>query len=512
MFSPALEPADASPNVVRSADGETLPLGPVLARGPESVLYAVSGCDLAVRLYPTADAPMRHRAVERFKVSGRLPAEGLKVARAQTLLVEPDCGFVLKLPVGLRTLARTLDLRPVRQPDASARARPAGPSSGSAPGSSGLRWRLAVLEAAAETLVRLHAHGFACGAPDGTNLFVSDDPERPEVWLAPCDTLTDGSLRRLTRAPDVAAPELRATLRADSLSDAYAFSVLAWQVLSDFGPPRLASRREAAPDAEAAACDGVRRWAEAPEAHAASPVFTSELRAIFVQMLLTGREEPTARPGLATLAEALRAARELLVDCPGCAESYLGLYPRTPGAFDAPPACPWCGAARPDFVVARVFLAHQEGPRIVGERPRLALGVTRPDSSCGPPCLRDPGLPCDQVCDSHAEVTSRRVVLQLGRSHDFSARDLDAPAAPGQEHNVLSLVHKLGTARAQIEVSSLGAPSPWRLVTHDKLEVPLIRSERLAAAKLDEQVWIQRDAQGFHRAVTLKYMSAGAAR
>lgn len=212
--------------------------------------------------------------------------------------------------------------------------------------------RLRVLANAARTLARLHAMPVVYGDVSHNNVFISEDADEHQVWLIDADNLTfartDGTS---VYTPGFGAPEVVAGRPASTLSDAYAFAVLAHQVLAQhhpfLGPMAEGGWEDDGEDAEQQAFAGALPWVHDADddrnrvEHGIPPelVFSPRIRALFQETFGVGRKRPTARAGMLAWAEVLQTAADRVVRCQECGSSYY--LERT---------CPWCDAAHPPFM------------------------------------------------------------------------------------------------------------------------------------------------------------------
>jgi DNA-binding helix-hairpin-helix protein with protein kinase domain len=273
----------------------------------------------------------------------KLPVEDLPLARPLEVLRPPDCGYVMELLTGMVPISRL--------------SRPEGDDAAawySAGG--GLRRRLAALANAAEVLNALHARAIAWCDPSPYNIFIAEALDAESVRLIDTDNL------RWTSRPGpvvytegYAAPELKAERSGvTTLTDAHAFAVITFEVLSLAHPLLGDAVRDAEPDVEQAALRGEWPWVDHPtddrnRSTIGIPrelLFTRRLREVFARTFEDGLHDAMKRPGLGELAEALREAWAATVVCPACDASYL-LGERN---------CPWCEASRPAMVLTDVGL------------------------------------------------------------------------------------------------------------------------------------------------------------
>ncbi len=335
-----------------------------LGVGGQGAVYAEEGGRLAVKLLLDRSEARRFTLRATLEEVRRLPIEDLPLARPQEVLRSPDCGYVMELLTGMEPIA--VLTRPDGE-DVAAWYLAGG----------GLRRRLGVLATASEALGKLHARAIAWCDPSPNNVFVGASTESEAVRLIDTDNLQWTSRPGPTLFTEgYGAPELKSGRSGvTTLTDAHAFAVIAFEVLTLCHPLLGDAVREAEPAVEQAALRGEWPWVDHAEdarnrSSAGVPrelVFTGQLRRVFAEFFEQGLVDPLQRPGVGALSDALRQAWAATVVCPSCAGSYT--FNQT--------ECPWCGAPRSRMVLADIGLwdPELEGP-MPGERGRPhRLGV-----------------------------------------------------------------------------------------------------------------------------------------
>ena len=210
----------------------------------------------------------------------------------------------------------------------------------------GLRRRLRLLAKTAETLARLHAVPLVYSDVSPNNVFVSKEIKASEVWLIDADNLHFQTMPGPSiHTPGFGAPEVvagRATVT--TLSDVYAFSVLAFYVVAQVHP-FLGNQVEeggwdASVDLEERAFAGDLPWVEDENDDSnwtdngipRELVLTPSMRRLFQETLGPGRSDPLRRPSMLAWAETLHQCADLTVRCPSCNSTFYAPMRR----------CPWC--------------------------------------------------------------------------------------------------------------------------------------------------------------------------
>ena len=238
-------------------------------------------------------------------------------------------------------------------------------------GSGGLRRRLILLARAAETLAWLNGLPFVYADPSPNNILIPQNHADEDVWLIDPDNIglarrpkaaagigTPGAVTAFT--PGYAAPEIFAkNLPATTLSDRFAFAVVAFQVLT-LGHPYVGDEvNDSPPDVEQEAYRGEWPYIDHPtdrrnERTTGLPrgrLLDAVLRMLAQRTFVDGRDDPLQRPSLGAWAEGLRRAADMTLPCPRCRANF---YPFA-GASEPVKECVWkCGAPRTGFAYMNV--------------------------------------------------------------------------------------------------------------------------------------------------------------
>lgn len=296
----------------------------------------------------------------------RLDLRDLHVARPLALLRPPEVGYVAEFlsdMVPLRTL-----LAPPRGLAVERWYQDTG----------GLQRRLRLLAHGGEALAGLHAHGLIYGDISHDNVFISGPVEASEAWLIDLDNLRhDSDPQSAVYTPGYGAPEVISGARGPtSLSDAWAFAVLAFHALTLIHPFCGDLVTEGEPELEEEAFAARLPWVD----HSSDPrnrsshgiareqVLGQQLAALARKTFEEGAQDILKRPGVASWVERLHLAADQTVPCAACRQTF----------FVTAPACPWCGIARQPL--AQVKLLRWEPGRGVieamGARAVLPLAGT----------------------------------------------------------------------------------------------------------------------------------------
>jgi len=366
------------PSTVVDEDGNVHHLQkPPIGRGGQGVVLRTQNPHIAVKLIgavdepPTAPAvrsaqklwgqltqvpgmaissePQKHSDLRRQIEDVRaLPLPRLHVAQPLSML-RGHVGYTMRLLTGMVPI-RTL----IAEPGMSSLAE-FYQSTG------GLGRRLELLTNTASLLARLHAVPLVYADVSPNNVFVSATVDANEVWLIDLDNLhylSENAPGVFT--PGFGAPEV-ATNRAgvSTLSDSWAFSVLAFWVLTQHHP-FLGDYVEngdwdddGTEDREQLAFRGELPWIEdttdkSNQTSKGIPrhlVLSKPVRDLFQRTFEGGRKDRILRPSMNEWTDILRRAADRVVSCKSCGSS----YDVTAGS------CPFCAASpRASFIHMQV--------------------------------------------------------------------------------------------------------------------------------------------------------------
>jgi serine/threonine protein kinase len=270
----------------------------------------------------------------------RQPLAGLHIAVPVALIDnQRNPGYVMEVMDGLEPLTRMMEHATQAMQEGSGFSQYAA--------SGGVARRVRLLAKLARILADLHGRGLAYGDLSPANVFVSKSVEHDEVWLIDSDNISVSSREGGQKiwTPQFGAPEiLRGISGINSLTDAWSFGILAFQLLTLLHPFKGDLVEEGAAELEVQALRGELPWIDHPHdrSNAGSgsvpreELLTLRLRTLFEQCFNAGLEEPGARPSMAEWAEGFEAGAALLAHCDpeeGCGSSFL---------FNPRARCPFC--------------------------------------------------------------------------------------------------------------------------------------------------------------------------
>lgn len=341
-----------------------------VGHGGQGSVLEVEGGRLAVKLISQASSTRREALRNQLARVRRMPLEGIRIARPLEMLREPHLGYVMELMTGMTPL-KSLAYAPRDQSSPVAWYLAGG----------GLRRRLRLLARVADELARLHGRGIVYGDPSPGNILVSATAGDTEVRLIDADNLCHASAPGMPAlyTPGYGAPELiLGRSGTNSLTDAHAFSVLAFLTLAITHPLVGDAVAQGEPEREEEALCGCLPWIEDPAAGSnrattgvpRERVLSPRLRELCGRAFGAGLRDAQARPGVAEWAECLHGAAGATLRCPECGGTF---YCRDPG-------CPWCERAAPAFV--RVIFNLWDPKRPTDENP-----LRQPGAQSRPPVV-----------------------------------------------------------------------------------------------------------------------------
>ena len=336
----------SAPRQVTDMNGVRYALLRQLGRGGQGAVYEVDGGRLAAKIIFDSSTSRRERLRNQLTQVRRLSIADLEIARPIEMLRAPVLGYVMELLTGMQPL-KSLGAVP----------KETGSPTEWYIGGGGLRRRLRLLARSADVLAALHGKGLVYSDPSPHNIFVSESPAATEIRFIDADNLhyASGAGVPSVYTPGYGAPELvRCASGVNSLTDAHAFSVLAFQTLSLAHPLVGDTVNDGPPDREEAAFEGRLPWIDHPtdESNRASYgiprslVLSRKLLDLAEGAFGAGLRDGAIRPGVSKWAESLHGAADATLSCPSCKGTYY---------FNVN-ICPWCEAPRAAFTIATFHL------------------------------------------------------------------------------------------------------------------------------------------------------------
>jgi serine/threonine protein kinase len=218
----------------------------------------------------------------------------------------------------------------------------------------GMRKRLNAFLNASCVLAKIHASGLVYCDISGKNMFVSEDPNKSNVWLIDCDNLSfmkdsikkrDGGLH----SPGFGAPEIYANKGKTMYSDAFSFAIALFWELTMSHPFNGSAVQEALEDIldvseEDYACMGNFAWIcdeddDSNELESGMPVDMFVSKNLFDRFQKTfsetGRKNRQKRTTMPEWSYVLAKELDHTIRCRYCNMDYYGNEQEN---------CPWCDA------------------------------------------------------------------------------------------------------------------------------------------------------------------------
>lgn len=332
----------SAPRQVVDLNGVRYSLVRQLGRGGQGAVYEVDGGRLAAKVIFDSSPTRREGLRNQLTQVKRLSLSGVEIARPLEMLREPILGYVMELLTGMQPI-KTIGFVPKSATSPAAWYLKTG----------GLRRRLQLLARSADALSALHSMGLVYSDPSPDNIFVSESVEATEVRFIDADNIHYASIAGAPAVftPGYGAPELlNCTSGVNSLTDAHAFSVIAFQTLSLAHPLIGDDVCNGSPELEESALSGRLPWIDHPIDGSNRSSYGIPRPNVLSRKLLNlagrafgdGLLDATKRPGISEWAESLHGAADATIACPDCRGTY----------YFTEQTCPWCKSVRPAFATA----------------------------------------------------------------------------------------------------------------------------------------------------------------
>lgn len=349
------------PKNVVDERGSVHVLKDMLGEGGQGIVFATTNPDIAVkliaggseqakserketlleRLTHGSGAPLKKGNAEHDKLRARLETVRTLPHPDDLHLAEPSAMLRGHVGYTMRLLRDMVPMRTLILPPKNIAAEYLA--------TGGLRRRLRLLAKTAETLGRLHSIPLVYADVSPNNVFVSSSVEASEVWLIDADNLHFQSAPGpQVYTPGFGAPEIVAgRAPVSTLSDGYAFAVLAFYVLAQIHPflGNLVEEGgwEESVDLEEQAYAGELPWVAdedddrnwSDEGIPRERVLTPRLTKLFQQTFGAGRQDAASRPSMLEWAEVLHQCADWTVACEDCGSTFYAPRER----------CPWCASS-----------------------------------------------------------------------------------------------------------------------------------------------------------------------
>lgn len=317
--------------------GQTYELERELGRGGQGAVYAATGGRRAIKILFNRSPSRRELLRGQLQNIRRMhELRDLAIARPLEMLQSPHLGYVMELITGMMPISRLIN--PPRNVNSLAGWYLSG---------GGLRRRLLLLARCAEVLSQLHGKGLVYSDPSPNNIFTSTDLDACEIRLIDADNLHYASSTSTPSfyTPDYGAPELvLGKSGVNTLTDAHAFAVIAFQTLCLIHPLKGDLVMDGEPELEEEALEGSLPWVDDLNDPSNSTVhgfprdmvLSPRLKKLCQRCFGEGLREPTKRPGISQWVEDLYSAADFTVECSDCSSTY----------YANQQCCPWCDHPR----------------------------------------------------------------------------------------------------------------------------------------------------------------------
>jgi DNA-binding helix-hairpin-helix protein with protein kinase domain len=418
---------------VQDEKGNLHTLKRLIGKGGQGVVWEAKEGNFAIKLCRPGGTN-RQQLTRKLMALRTLDLGSLPISTPLAVLKDPVVGYVMHLVRGLQPISDLMRYSAKEGLSPTEWYRTTG----------GLRWRLHVLSSVAEVLARLHGKGLAYGDPSPANLLIPlSSVDEPNVFLIDADNLRSFSQTgsHFIFTPGYGAPEVvNGQHGISTLSDAHAFAVIAYKVLTTNHPFVGDVVHDGDPDGEENAFAGRLPWIEHTTDDSnrclrgiqSDKVLSPRLKDLFEQTFEEGLSDPKKRPGMGTWAEALMRAADAVIVCSKC-ES--GFYFKTE-------ACPWCGTSAPVKRMARFQLWDPNGSPSEGCG-AFVKGSDGKDKTTWGVALQD-GLPVklrrrhffNDAVDSPNQVLCEVVLTRKGAEiRNLSTNPLFARSFPSDERH-----------------------------------------------------------------------------
>lgn len=349
--------------LVNDEHGTVYEIDKKLGEGGQGAVYSVKNGRYAVKILQKVNQPRRESLRRQIKFVRQLDLNRINIARPIALLKEPQVGYVMELLTEMKPLSNLIPTH--HQLEKINNLATWYLENGD------LRHRLKILAKSANILSQLHAKGLVYGDPSPNNIFISSDNRLEEVWLIDSDNLRYEDSAHTSKFGTMfyAAPEIEMNQSgANTLTDAHAFAVIAFEVLSLVHPLKGDLVEYGEPTLIEQAVQGKLPWIDNPEddrnrssyGFPRDMVLSPSLKKLCAKTFSEGLTNPIKRPGINQWVEKLYSASDYLLQCQYCKSTFYGNNK----------LCPWCDSPRPKFIQLAIY---QWDPQYLNKQPTLQV-------------------------------------------------------------------------------------------------------------------------------------------
>ena len=399
-------------------------------RGGQGVVYEVEGGKLAIKLIFDSRSASRERLQNQLISVKRLPLRELAIARPVEMLRPPHLGYVMELLTDMVPI-KTL----IKLPEDTKSSLEWYLNGG------GLKRRLILLGHIAELLSQIHGKGLVYGDLSPNNIFISEDLDYNEVCFIDADNINFRSspVSYVLNTNGYGAPELvRGKSGMNTLTDAHAFAVLAFQALCIVHPLVGDMVHDGKPELEEKAFKGELPWIEHPDDNSnrrtagisREVVLSRKLRDLFEKTFGAGLTNPMKRPGITEWAERFYAAANAVLTCPNCKWGY----------YANETECPKCSHPRQTYVLVRFTRWDADDRALIGNQGKpVILDAARITEN-------EPLIITNRLANGKAGRSGNRPCVKVS----FSKQSLYIESHKSSDDNVCYLSSPSGSNRLEI--------------------------------------------------------------
>lgn len=289
----------------------------------------------------------------------RQDLDGLAIAAPKALITKPVPGYVMELMDGLHSLTSEMECSFVALVE--------GKGLHGFLQTGGLKRRLQILAQLADTLSRLHARGMAYGDLSPSNIFISENITDARVWLIDCDNIciSERASSMHLYSPGFGAPEVvLGESGVNSLTDAWSFAVIAYQLLTMQHPLIGMLVEDGEPELQEQAYRGELPWVgdSSDDCNVATGgiplemVASKKLQSLFQRCFEQGKNCSWERPTITEWRSTVDETISQLLDCHN---------PKCRSTFNRNSHCPFCKTeANPQDSVLLTALVYTTDPSL----------------------------------------------------------------------------------------------------------------------------------------------------
>lgn len=348
--------------IVYDSQGNQYELTGKIGEGGQGMVCSTDRPQTLVKIVNTKDPKKIQTTLKQIQWIGQQNISDLNMALPQIAITKPKHGYVMELMDGLIPLEEVLNLsfNDLQDNESTEQYLQTG----------GVSRRIKLLLEMAKTLSELHSRGYAYGDLSPANIFVSQSVNHSQVWFIDCDNICFNEREGVTHlhTPGYGAPEVvRNEQNVNSLTDAWAFAVIAFELLTHQHPFKGLQVEDAEPEiGESQAFEGEFPWVydtqdvsnESTGGIPLNVVSNTDIVKLFQQCFEEGKTNPLKRPSLSQWRSVLQQAVDQTLDCQSCRHQFF--YQDN----ELEQVCPFCDeyAESDSFIkFEQVLVVQEEG-------------------------------------------------------------------------------------------------------------------------------------------------------